>query len=62
MSNSRVGTLQGDRIIEEAENDPNIILSEILKEEEEDSSKNTYGAGKLGEIFQKMQKNQSKTD
>ncbi|CDW76546.1 protein phosphatase 1 regulatory subunit 7 isoform x1 [Stylonychia lemnae] len=63
MTNSRVGTYQGDRIIEEAENDPNIILSEILKDDlEDENGKNTYGAGKLSEIFQKMQKNQSKTD
>ncbi len=45
---SKVGTLAGDRIIEEAENDP--ILH--LKDQDEDADREngedkTYGAGKL---------------
>lgn len=35
MTKSRVGTLAGDRIIEEAESDPNIILSNILKDDDD---------------------------
>lgn len=34
MTKSNVGTLAGDRIIEDAENDPNIILSKILQEDD----------------------------
>eukprot|EP00347_Sterkiella_histriomuscorum_P021343 403334317 len=67
MTQSRVGTLAGDRIIEEAENDPNIILSNIMRDDLDNDPNNqqnagTYGAGKLNEIIQKMQKGQAKTD
>jgi len=51
IMSSKVGTMQGDRIIEDAENDPNIVL----KDEDGDNGKgNTYGAGKLSQIFSKM--------
>ena len=38
MTQSRVGTLAGDRIIEEAENDPNIILSNIMRDDLDNDS------------------------
>jgi hypothetical protein len=31
---TKVGTLAGDKIIEEAENDPNIVLKDIYEDEE----------------------------
>lgn len=59
-----VGTLQGDRHIEEAESDPNMFLKELEKlddhkdETEEEMKNGTYGANKLNSIFSKIQKQQ----
>jgi hypothetical protein len=36
MKQSHIGTYQGDRLIEEAENDPNIKLSSMEKGEDSD--------------------------
>lgn len=53
-----IGTLAGDRYIDEAENDPNIILREL---EEEDANDNegslrgdSYKAKQLGQLFNRM--------
>ena len=44
MKSTHVGTYAGDRIIEEAENDPNIILGEGDDNDGDEDEKNgTYG-------------------
>lgn len=67
MKSAHLGTYQGDRNIEEAENDPNIVLNSPEKKSEDGSdgegSKNaTYGQSKLAQLFQMMHKSQNKTD
>ena len=66
LKSQHLGTYQGDRHIEEAENDPNINLGESpTKEEEEEISsaaQASYGQNKLNQLFQMMQKSQNKTD
>jgi hypothetical protein len=42
-----VGTLAGDKILAEAENDPNIEFKEDQEEEDADGNQKSYGAGKL---------------
>ena len=56
MKSAHVGTYMGDRIIEEAENDPNIILSEspVKSDSEGDLPTNpsaSYGQSKLNQLF-----------
>lgn len=57
----------GDRLIEEAENDPNIKLAEspVKSDGEGDEGANpqaTYGQSKLNQLFSMMQKSQKRTD
>jgi hypothetical protein len=63
-----VGTYQGDRHIEEAENDPNIHLR---GDDEDDKNSNgeeisqlaaSYEQSKLSQLFNMMQKSQNRTD
>lgn len=58
MKSAHVGTYMGDRLIEEAENDPNIKLAESPmkadSEGEEDPAVNpnaSYGQSKLNQLF-----------
>jgi hypothetical protein len=59
MKSAHVGTYLGDRLIEEAENDPNIKLAEspIKSDGEGDEPVNhsaSYGQSKLNQLFQMM--------
>ncbi len=59
MKSTHVGTYLGDRLIEEAENDPNIKLAEspIKSDGEGDEPTNpsaSYGQSKLNQLFQMM--------
>lgn len=68
MKSAHVGTYMGDRLIEEAENDPNIKLAESpMKSDGEGESDSinpsaSYGQSKLNQLFQMMQKSQKRTD
>lgn len=60
-----LGTYQGDRFIEEAENDPSMMMREPSpdsKGEVEPLAQASYGRSKLNELFQMMQKSQNRTD
>lgn len=46
----------GDRLIEEAENDPSIKLSDSPQKEEDEQLTASYGQNKLSQLFQKMTK------
>lgn len=62
---TKVGTLAGDKILEEAENDPNIEFKEEVyndDEENNDTNQKSYGVGKLNQLFNKFKNSQSKTD
>ena len=62
MKSSHLGTYQGDRYIEEAENDPNIQLS-LQDEPEPGSNPNaSYGQSQLNQLFSMMHKSQNRTD
>lgn len=61
----KVGTLAGDKILADAENDPNIEFKEDQDDDDQvdaDGNSKSYGAGKLNQLFSKYQKSQSKTD
>lgn len=60
LNSQYVGTYQGDRNIEDAENDPNIILGE--DEAVQDQMQQSYGQSKLNQLFQMMKNSQNKTD
>ena len=68
LKQSHLGTYMGDRLIEEAENDPNIKLSESPMKsdgEEDTDSANpsaSYGQSKLNQLFSMMHKSQKRTD
>ena len=68
LMKTKVGTLAGDRILEDAENDDNIVFKDDMYQDENDDSNNqdgrgsNYGVGKLNQLFSKFSKNQSKTD
>ena len=66
MKSTHVGTYLGDKLIEEAENDPNIKLADSpVKSDGEGDNLNpsaSYGQSKLTQLFQMMQKSQKRTD
>ena len=61
LMSTKVGTLAGDRILEEAENDPNLDLKEEQyraqdgdDQAEIDQQQRSFGVGKLNQLFSKF--------
>jgi uncharacterized protein YaaN involved in tellurite resistance len=66
LMSTKVGTLAGDKILADAEGDPNIEFKDEQingdDDEENENNQRSYGVGKLNQLFSKYQKTQSKTD